>query len=333
MSDWCNDDSCIQDVVLSDVHLYTTFTPTEEGLEGNYALSRFSFTIPQSNCQTTHEQNLSRKEKNIVAETDEDGDILVRRLQQNEIEQNVITIEHSLATSISSVGTQVWRGSLLLCDFLLHHEKEFDGCIALELGGGVGLCSIVMARVAKRVFCTDIIDVLKICEANKLRNCDLFKYSTSDNAVMMVKELDFFHSSRVLDGMDRGHGWTKEDRSDLRRLSVIIASDVIYDDSLTDAFLKTVEKLFDLNPNAVLYISLEKRINFTLQALEVISPAYDYFMTKLKEISERVESRMNVQKLATKFPQYFMYDRVKQLELWKIHRHMDVHQAHCCSDI
>jgi hypothetical protein len=25
--------------------------------------------------------------------------------------------------------------------------------------------------------------------------------------------------------MDRGHGWTKEDRSDLRRLSVIIASD------------------------------------------------------------------------------------------------------------
>ncbi|CAB4030561.1 Hypothetical predicted protein [Paramuricea clavata] len=136
---------------------------------------------------------------------------------------------------------------------------RFDGCIALELGGGVGLCSIVMARVAKRVFCTDIIDVLKICEANKLRNCDLFKYSTSDNAVMMVKELDFFHSLRVLDGMDLGHGWTKEDRGDLRRLSVIIASDVIYDDSLTDAFLKTMEKLFDLNPNAVLYISLEKR--------------------------------------------------------------------------
>jgi hypothetical protein len=38
MSDWCNDDSCIQDVVLSDVHLYTTFTPTEEGLEGNYGM-------------------------------------------------------------------------------------------------------------------------------------------------------------------------------------------------------------------------------------------------------------------------------------------------------
>lgn len=56
------------------------------------ALSRFYFTIPHSNCQTTHEQKLSDKEKKIVAETDEDGDILVRRLHQNEIEQNVITI-------------------------------------------------------------------------------------------------------------------------------------------------------------------------------------------------------------------------------------------------
>ena len=32
--------------------------------------------------------------------------------------------------------------------------NSFDGCIALELGAGVGLCSIVMSRVAKKVYCT-----------------------------------------------------------------------------------------------------------------------------------------------------------------------------------
>ena len=37
---------------------------------------------------------------------------------------------------------------------IIYHFNRFDGCIALELGGGVGLCSIVMARVAKKVFCT-----------------------------------------------------------------------------------------------------------------------------------------------------------------------------------
>ena len=34
---------------------------------------------------------------------------------------------------------------------------------------------------------------------------------------------------------------------------------VIYDDDLTDAFLKTVEKLLHLNPKAIVYISLERR--------------------------------------------------------------------------
>ena len=259
MSDLCNHGGDL-DVVLSDVHINTTFRPIKEG---------------------NH--------------------------------------EHTLATPISSVGTQVWRGSLLLCDFLVHNEKDFDGCIALELGGGVGLCSIVMARVAKKVYCTDVNDVLKICAANMMRNCDIFKYLSSDNAVVVVRELDFFQSSRVLDGMDSDSGWTKEDKSDLRKLSVIIASDVIYDDNLTDAFLETVERLFDLSRDVVLYISLEKRINFTLQALEVVSPAYDYFMTKVEKMSERCEPRMKVQRISTEFQQYFMYDKVKQLELWKIY--------------
>jgi len=34
---------------------------------------------------------------------------------------------------------------------------RFDGCIALELGAGLGLCSIVLGRVAKKVFCTGMV--------------------------------------------------------------------------------------------------------------------------------------------------------------------------------
>ena len=321
MSDLSSEGSDL-DAVLSDVHINTTFTPIKAG---SHALSRFYFTIPQSCSQTAHEQKLNDIKND--PETDEDGDILVRRSRGSEVEGNVITIEHTLATPISSVGTQVWRGSLLLCDFLVHNEKDFDDCIALELGGGVGLCSIVMARVAKKVYCTDINDVLKICEANMMRNCDIFKYLSSDNTVMVVRELDFFQSSRVLDGINSDNGWTKEDKSDLRKLSVIIASDVIYDDNLTDAFLETVEKLFDLNRDVVLYISLEKRINFTLEDLEVVSPAYDYLMTKLEKMTEICEPRIKVQRISTDFQQYFMYDKVQHLELWKIYRNIDLAQT------
>ncbi|XP_028413543.1 methyltransferase-like protein 22 isoform X2 [Dendronephthya gigantea] len=317
------DNDCIEDVVLSEVHVYKTFTPIEEG---NYALSRFHFTTPHGsplcNAQkpyTSDKQILKHKENEGLVNYDEDGDMIIPRFE-NDVERNIITIEHTLATPIKSVGTQVWQGSMLLCDFLIHNEKEFDGCIALELGGGVGLCSIVMARVAKRVFCTDIRDSLDVCESNKLRNHDIFKYATTDNEVMVIRELDFFHSSRILDDMDHDHKWTKEDKNDLKRLSVIMASDVIYDDALTDAFLDTVDKLLVLNPHSAMYISLEKRINFTLEALEIVSPAYDYFMNKLEVLTKKNPPSIKIEKLETNFPQYFKYERVKELELWKVYR-------------
>ena len=34
---------------------------------------------------------------------------------------------------------------------------RFNKCIALELGAGLGLCSIVLGRVAKKVFCTGML--------------------------------------------------------------------------------------------------------------------------------------------------------------------------------
>jgi len=41
-----------------------------------------------------------------------------------------------------------------ICQFIY---LRFDGCIALELGAGLGLCSIVLGRVAKKVFCTGMV--------------------------------------------------------------------------------------------------------------------------------------------------------------------------------
>ena len=49
---------------------------------------------------------------------------------------------------------QVWRGALLLSDYILHQRELFSDCVAMELGAGVGLVSITLATVAKQVFCT-----------------------------------------------------------------------------------------------------------------------------------------------------------------------------------
>lgn len=71
--------------------------------------------------------------------------------------------EHHINTSLNLVGLQVWRGALLLADYLLHCATEGVNTdlkinqlndIVLELGAGTGLTSIVAAMVAKQVVST-----------------------------------------------------------------------------------------------------------------------------------------------------------------------------------
>ena len=45
----------------------------------------------------------------------------------------------------------------LLTEMCKYLYLRFEGCIALELGAGLGLCSIVLGRVAEKVLCTGIV--------------------------------------------------------------------------------------------------------------------------------------------------------------------------------
>lgn len=64
-------------------------------------------------------------------------------------------LEHSKRTIIDLVGLQVWRGALLLADFVSHFGHSiFCAKNVLELGCGVGLTSIVAAFYSKHVICS-----------------------------------------------------------------------------------------------------------------------------------------------------------------------------------
>lgn len=76
-------------------------------------------------------------EKDRSPVVDSDGDLIVRRKRRA-----TIAIEHKKSTDLTLVGLQVWRGALVLADFLFHNRKKIATKRLLELGSGVGLTSI-----------------------------------------------------------------------------------------------------------------------------------------------------------------------------------------------
>lgn len=96
---------------------------------------------------------------------------------------------------------------------------------------------------------------------------------------------------------------------------------VIYDNDITDHFIKTLERILDPNEankskNKEVYVALEKRYVFTLADLDTIAPCYEYFLQRFNEM--RTTMHWKLETVNTDFPQYFEYERAKQLILMKL---------------
>lgn len=226
---------------------------------------------------------------------------------------DALTIEHTMATPLGDVGKQIWRGAFLLADFILSDPGQFAGATVLELGAGTGVSSIVMATAAKMVYSTDVgADLLRMCSNNVTMN----KHLTPGE--VRVRHLDWLQTDLRTDA-DLEFSWTQEEVADLyANTTVIMAADVCYDDHLTDALFRTVSRLCSRFGHLCdVFVSIEKRVNFSLRHLDVACEAYDHFRRCVSQLQAE-QGSFSVQRLQTDFPQALQYERVQQLELWKI---------------
>uniref|UniRef100_A0A3P8VXL2 Methyltransferase 22, Kin17 lysine n=1 Tax=Cynoglossus semilaevis TaxID=244447 RepID=A0A3P8VXL2_CYNSE len=217
--------------------------------------------------------------------------------------------EHTMATPLEDVGKQVWRGAFLLADFILSEADMFRGATVLELGAGMGFTSIVMATVAKTVYCTGVM-------------MNIPDYSEFSRGEVKVKQLDWLQYSLCTDA-DVDFSWTEEEVADLYdNTHFIIAADVIYDEDLTDGLFRILYRLCrNFTHTCTVLLSLEKRMNFSLRHMDVCCEAYSYFRRCLSQLLELQEPRCSfrVEQLPTaNLAQFFLYERVEQLELWKL---------------
>ncbi|CAB0041341.1 unnamed protein product [Trichogramma brassicae] len=173
------------------------------------AVSKFFFVLPDY-MRRSHSNSNKNGQSSTTLAVDEDGDLVLDRKPATEA---AISIEHSIATELKLVGLQIWRGALLLADYVLAHPELFRDRHVLELGSGVGLDGIVASCLAREVCCTDIdsgTGILELIERNFKRNADLV------GAKVSVCELDFLNTDwcpklRSNDLRRRDHGWLRGD--------------------------------------------------------------------------------------------------------------------------
>lgn len=90
---------------------------------------------------------------------------------------------------------------------------------------------------------------------------------------------------------------------------------MIYDDDITDGLIRTIIRLFKMSSQlSEFYMALEKRYVFVDS---VCAPMYEYF---LKNFQEASAGFLAFGEISTQFPQYFEYDRCKELILIRIRR-------------
>ncbi|XP_058426079.1 methyltransferase-like protein 22 isoform X2 [Diceros bicornis minor] len=325
------------DTVLSDVHLYTpnqrhlmvrlnsvgqpVFLSqfkllwnedswADSGVEGGSHGGVCAEEAPPAGTDSTGSPSgCGRSSEGAGAQLDEDGDLdVVRRPRA--------------ASDSDPAGPsrdKVWRGALLLADYILFQWDLFQGRTVLELGAGTGLTSIVAATVAQTVYCTDVgADLLAMCQRNIALNSHL---TAAGGGIVKVKELDWLKDDLCTDP-EVPFSWSDEDVSDLySHTTVLLAAEVFYDDDLTDALFKTLFRLAHKLKNACIAIlSVEKRLNFTLRHLDVTCEAYDHFRSALHRLEKLAGGRRRfvVEPVEASFPQRLAYERIQQLELWKI---------------
>ncbi|XP_058451262.1 protein-lysine N-methyltransferase EEF2KMT [Malaya genurostris] len=179
----------------------------------------------------------------------------------------VITLKESSALiSEGTTGLCSWQASKAMCEFIFNNSEDFRGKNILELGSGVGLTGIFMAK-----HCDPSMLVLSDCHSSVLgtlkHNVELnFPKGAKvdcDNPLVNCL-IDNGDSLVVVMDLD----WSYINESNLHQLiepEVLVGTDIVYDHSLFQPLLTAINHVFSLSNNRCkFFLSCTERNQDTL---------------------------------------------------------------------
>lgn len=168
------------------------------------------------------------------------------------------------STDFDLTGQIVWPASMLLSQYLQRHSQDFKGLSVLEVGSGIGVSGIMVAKYAdtKRVVLSDysqiVVDVLE------------------DNVKMNFKEGE----RPICDILNWGHG-LDEFLNKFGAFDCIIGADVVYWPDACQPLFETVAHVLSHKPNAYFLLSYISRSIAMDKKLEKIYTSFGFQAEKI----------------------------------------------------
>ena len=280
--------------------------------------TRFLVNLPSSDYQHPN------KDESETTDRDIDGDLVCKR---REARFNlVVTVSHATTSPLSLAGLQVWNGSLAMCDYLLGTPLSVQGRVVLELGSGTGLTAIVAAHLASVVFVTDYsAPVLRQCRANIQSNLPRTLQGADRVHVGVLDWKRGLNPDLERDSSLREFIFNPHQLQLLARSDVILACDTIYDVEGVEHFISCVYQLVSktlCSQRILLYLTLERRVNFSLSSLSAGCEPYEQLFAGLEELRGKL-SLTNVtvswERVLLEHKQRIEYERSDFLQLWVVY--------------
>ncbi|XP_030568351.1 protein-lysine N-methyltransferase EEF2KMT [Drosophila novamexicana] len=194
-----------------------------------------------------------------------------------------ITLRES--TSFVSEGTTglcTWEAALVLADYLLAHPSLLQGKNVLELGAGAGLLGILLKQPALQLPVGQVLitDGSAACVQLMRENIALnFDSDPSDAATPQCAQLRWHEISQF--------PWSEYAAPDL-----LLAADVIYDDTQFSALLEALDAIYELRGNRC-----EMLLASTVRNVDTVHE----FMQQLEQHQYQVTPCANVSACASHF--------------------------------
>lgn len=191
----------------------------------------------------------------------------------------IIIKEAKSIISSGTTGLRTWEAANCLVDFFASNNQSFiNGKHILELGSGTGFTGIFLHKLLSPMYIY-------------LTDCH--------DAVLQLLEENLNMNECIRSKIDSGRlYWGRENFNIDFIPDVILASDVVYDNSLFQPFIETIETVFKLNSKCVMFLACTIRNEITLeQFLQLANKKFCIVDAKYSEIgscSYFIENKENV---------------------------------------